>query len=212
VVLVHGFASSARNNWLEPGWLSLLSPRYRVVALDQRGHGSSGSRHDCEPYDTKNFAADVIGLMDHLAIEKAFVMDYSMGATVWLVLATTHPARFRAVVLGGIGGDSVSGTVKDRKAIIKAVLSAGPGSIGEPVAKTFPLPNSSTMTSRRSPLAGAVSARGLRGEVLARMVGTGECRWGGTLRCVGRKRGQACGVNSGNGIGIARGTAIISTR
>jgi pimeloyl-ACP methyl ester carboxylesterase len=137
VVLVHGFASSARNNWVEPGWVSFLSSHYRVVALDQRGHGLSGKPHDFESYDMKNFAADVIGLMDHLRIEKAFLMGYSMGAMVSLVLAIENPSRFRAVVLGGVGGDGVSGTLKGRDAIIKALLSADPSSIGDPVAKTF---------------------------------------------------------------------------
>jgi pimeloyl-ACP methyl ester carboxylesterase len=137
VVLVHGFASNARNNWVEPGWVRFLSPRHRVVALDQRGHGSSGKPHDSKSYDASNLAADVIGLMDHLQIEKTFLMGYSMGAMVSLVLAISHPSRFRAIVLGGIGGDTVTQSLKGRDAIIQALLTKNPDSIADPVAKTF---------------------------------------------------------------------------
>jgi pimeloyl-ACP methyl ester carboxylesterase len=136
VVLVHGFASSANNNWVEPGWIRFLSPRHRVIALDQRGHGSSGKPRDSEAYDPNNLAADIVGLMDHLEIEKTFLMGYSMGATVSLVLAISHPSRFRAAVLGGIGGDTATQNLKSRDAIIQALLTEDPESIGDPVAKT----------------------------------------------------------------------------
>ena len=137
VVLVHGFASNAKNNWVEPGWVRFLSPRYRVIALDQRGHGLSGKPHDSQSYDARMLAADVLGLMDHLRIEKAFLMGYSMGAMVSLVLAMSHPWRFRAVVLGGIGGDSATRSLEGRDAIIRALLIEKPDSIDDPVAKTF---------------------------------------------------------------------------
>ena len=46
VVLVHGFASRAENNWGATRWFTALGPHYRVVALDCRGHGKSGKPHD----------------------------------------------------------------------------------------------------------------------------------------------------------------------
>ena len=42
VVVVHGFASSTRDNWVATGWVrDLLRAGYRVIGLDQRGHGAS---------------------------------------------------------------------------------------------------------------------------------------------------------------------------
>jgi len=42
VLLIHGFASSIRYNWREPGWIAfLVKSGFRVVAMDVRGHGES---------------------------------------------------------------------------------------------------------------------------------------------------------------------------
>ena len=47
VVLVHGFASSTRDNWALTGWTRMLEHAgYRVLAIDQRGHGASEKPHD----------------------------------------------------------------------------------------------------------------------------------------------------------------------
>jgi pimeloyl-ACP methyl ester carboxylesterase len=45
IVLVHGFASSLKDNWVQTGWVKRLeSAGRRVVALDCRGHGGATSR------------------------------------------------------------------------------------------------------------------------------------------------------------------------
>jgi pimeloyl-ACP methyl ester carboxylesterase len=79
VVLVHGFASNADNNWGVTGWLDLLARSYRVVALDCRGHGKSGKPHDVADYAGTIMEDDVVRLMDHLSIRRALLMGYSMG-------------------------------------------------------------------------------------------------------------------------------------
>jgi pimeloyl-ACP methyl ester carboxylesterase len=103
VVLVHGFAASARSNWEETGWFAFLGAKYRVIALDCRGHGLSAKPYDREAYGPVNMGGDVVRLLDHLGIERALLMGYSMGAAISLHTMLTHGERFRAVVLGGIG-------------------------------------------------------------------------------------------------------------
>ncbi len=137
VVLVHGFASNANNNWGMTGWYSLLARRYRVIAMDCRGHGTSGKPHDRESYSGEKMGGDVIRLLDHLGIERTLLMGYSMGARISLGLLMSHPQRLRAVVLGGIGAPSNTGVTSNRSVIVAALLAADPKTIKSETAKQF---------------------------------------------------------------------------
>ena len=54
VLLVHGFASSMRVNWIDTGWVKTLNEAgYRVVAFDHRGHGQSAKPQDEAAYTTQ---------------------------------------------------------------------------------------------------------------------------------------------------------------
>jgi 3-oxoadipate enol-lactonase len=61
-----------------------LGRRFRVIAFDQRGHGSSPAPPP--PYSIADLGADVIGLMDQLGIERAAYVGISIGgmAGIWL--------------------------------------------------------------------------------------------------------------------------------
>jgi pimeloyl-ACP methyl ester carboxylesterase len=109
-VLVHGFASSKEVNWVQPGWFSTLKGAgRRVIALDNRGHGQSAKLYEPAEYHTEKLAEDVRALLDHLGIERADVMGYSMGARVTAFLALQHPQRTRSIVLGGLGIHLIEG-------------------------------------------------------------------------------------------------------
>lgn len=110
IVLVHGFASSKEVNWVQPGWVSTLARAgRRAIALDDRGHGQSSKLYDPAAYHTNVMAEDVRALLDHLAIDRADVMGYSMGARITSFLALKHPARVRSAILGGLGIKLVDG-------------------------------------------------------------------------------------------------------
>ena len=75
VLLIHGFASSANVNWVFPGWLKTLGDAgYRVIALDNRGHGKSSKPYDPELYHPQQMADDAAALLGHLGIAEAHVM------------------------------------------------------------------------------------------------------------------------------------------
>jgi len=93
LVLVHGFAVNADYNWRRPGVVYELSQDYQVIAFDHRGHGLSGKPEDPGAYG-EEMMQDVVRLLDHLKIEKAHVVGYSMGAFITLKLLTAHPERF----------------------------------------------------------------------------------------------------------------------
>jgi pimeloyl-ACP methyl ester carboxylesterase len=104
VILVHGFASNKEVNWVQPGWVSALTRAgRRAVALDHRGHGASTKPYSIGDYGITKMAQDVVALMDHLKIERADVLGYSMGGRVAGRLAADYPGRVRSAVIAGIG-------------------------------------------------------------------------------------------------------------
>lgn len=110
IVLIHGFASTKEVNWVAPTWVSTLARAgRRVIALDDRGHGLSSKLYDPAEYHTTLMAEDVRALLDHLKIERADVMGYSMGARITAFLALKHPQRVRSAILGGLGIKLVNG-------------------------------------------------------------------------------------------------------
>jgi pimeloyl-ACP methyl ester carboxylesterase len=137
VMLVHGFASTAEHNWGATGWIAALSQKYRVIAPDVRGHGLSDKPHEPQKYGYASMGADVTRLMDHLGIERAILMGYSMGASIAIELMLSHAERFRAIVLGGIAYDDGLEDKSDRDAIAEAYRAEDPSTIKSPVAKAY---------------------------------------------------------------------------
>jgi pimeloyl-ACP methyl ester carboxylesterase len=110
VVLIHGFASNKEVNWAAPGWVTTLTRAgRRVIALDNRGHGQSTKLYDPAAYHGAVMAQDVRALLDHLALPRADVVGYSMGARIAAFLALAEPQRVRAAVFGGLGIHLVDG-------------------------------------------------------------------------------------------------------
>ncbi|WP_067245686.1 alpha/beta fold hydrolase [Microbacterium resistens] len=103
VVLVHGFASHARDNWVLTGWVrDLTHAGYRVLALDQRGHGRSEKPHDPAGYAVRALAQDVEAVMDTYLVDDAFYVGYSLGARVGWEVVRDLPQRIGRAVLGGV--------------------------------------------------------------------------------------------------------------
>jgi pimeloyl-ACP methyl ester carboxylesterase len=110
IVLIHGFASTKEVNWVAPSWTTTLTRAgRRVIALDNRGHGQSGKLYDPADYHTVKMAEDARALLDHLKIDRADIMGYSMGARVTAFLALQYPERVRSAILAGLGIKLVNG-------------------------------------------------------------------------------------------------------
>jgi pimeloyl-ACP methyl ester carboxylesterase len=137
VVLIHGFASSAQVNWVSPGWVKTLGDEgYRVVALDNRGHGESDKPHDAGAYDLSLMAGDVVGLMDHLAIGRAHIFGYSMGARITAAIALGHSGRTASLVFGGLG-DAAMRTRLDWELVSDALLARSIDEVQDDRARRF---------------------------------------------------------------------------
>jgi pimeloyl-ACP methyl ester carboxylesterase len=110
ILLIHGFASSHAVNWVNTLWVkSLTKAGYRVIAFDNRGHGQSEKLYRPEDYDSYVMAEDARRLLDHLDIDRADVMGYSMGARITAHMALAEPQRMRSALLGGLGVHLVAG-------------------------------------------------------------------------------------------------------
>lgn len=103
VLLVHGFAASGVLNWSLPGIIqSLRKQGYRVITIDNRGHGQSEKPHDPNKYGME-MVGDLTRLLDHLQLAKAHVVGYSMGAFLTCKMLTVSPDRMISATLGGAG-------------------------------------------------------------------------------------------------------------
>lgn len=137
VLLIHGFASNVSTNWIAPGWVSTLTGAgYRVIAFDNRGHGQSEKLHDKALYGGPLMAEDARRLMDHLALDEAHVMGYSMGARIAAFLTLKHPARVRSAVFAGLGINMVRG-MAGTGPIANALEAPSIDDVVNPTARTF---------------------------------------------------------------------------
>lgn len=137
VLLIHGFASTHAVNWVNTLWVKTLTQAgYRVVALDNRGHGQSDKLYDPAQYHSAIMAEDARRLLDHLGIERADVMGYSMGARITAFLALAHGQRVRSAMLGGLGIKLVDG-VGLPLAIADGMEAPSLDQVSDPTARGF---------------------------------------------------------------------------
>ncbi len=125
VLLIHGFTINVERQWGDPGILEALARDYRVIALDNRGHGKSDKPHYPKKYGTE-MVEDAVRLLDHLKIDRAHVVGYSMGAMITAKLITTHPDRLLSATLGG-SGDVGPATFPLRFEVLAESLEKGKG-------------------------------------------------------------------------------------
>ena len=96
LLLIQGM-SATHLAWGRP-FRAQLERDFDCVVFDNRGMGLSGRAE--EPFTIAEMAADAVGLLDTLGIERAHVLGISMGGMIGQELALAHPERLRSLVLG----------------------------------------------------------------------------------------------------------------
>jgi non-heme chloroperoxidase len=96
IILLHGFTDSRRSF---DRLMARLPRSIHTIAVSLRGHGDSVRPR--EGYEPRDFAADIVALMDRLEFRDAVIVGHSMGATVAQRFAIDFPERTRGVVLEG---------------------------------------------------------------------------------------------------------------
>ncbi|QWG35802.1 2-succinyl-6-hydroxy-2,4-cyclohexadiene-1-carboxylate synthase [Bacillus mycoides] len=96
LLLLHGFTGSMET-WRSfiPSW----SEQFQVILVDLAGHGKTESPEDVTHYDIQNVALQMKELLDHLHIENAHVLGYSMGGRLAITMACLYPQYVRSLLL-----------------------------------------------------------------------------------------------------------------
>jgi pimeloyl-ACP methyl ester carboxylesterase len=138
--LVHGFASNRTMNWKSPNWYTTLVQAGRqVIGLDVRGHGESDKPHNQFAYDEGELARDVVRLMDHLGMERADVMGYSMGGFVVLRLLADASQRLNKAIVAGVGENYYRRTSANSDAIAAGLRAPSAREVKDAVSRQFRL-------------------------------------------------------------------------
>ena len=96
VVFLHGYTGSTKD-WASQ--IKALSSKYRVIAIDGRGHGKSAAPAREEDYSIQIFGRDVSSLLKSLNIKKCCLVGHSYGGFTALQYALEHRDRLVALVL-----------------------------------------------------------------------------------------------------------------
>ncbi len=167
VVFIHGFPFNHRM-W-QPQ-LQALPRLYRAIAYDVRGHGDSDVGNG--QYTVELFVDDLLGLLDHLAVDRAVVCGLSMGGYIALRAVERHPERFQGLILCDTRSEADTNEAKvKRSGTIAAVRSHGVAAFAGEFVKLVLAPrtleaNPSVVQITREMITGN-DTLGVRGTLLA---------------------------------------------
>lgn len=99
IALIHGAAMTVETNWSNQ--IPVFSRRYRVMAMDLRGHGRTTNPSGILDHHT--MAEDVVKLLEKLHFEKTHIIGFSMGGMIAIRIALDHPELVRTLTLCGSG-------------------------------------------------------------------------------------------------------------
>ena len=96
LLLLHGNGEDHTNFRAQ---MEYFSARYRVIALDTRGHGAS--ERGVKPFTLSQFADDLYDFMQEMDIAKANILGFSDGGNIALLFALRHPSMVDRLILNG---------------------------------------------------------------------------------------------------------------
>ncbi len=100
ILLTHGFASASQF-WR--GQVDALSPDYRVITWDMRGHGRTDSPADPADYSEEATVEDMAAILDACGVEQAVLGGHSLGGYMSMAFRLTYPQRVRALMVFDTG-------------------------------------------------------------------------------------------------------------
>lgn len=95
-ILLHG---NGENGAYFKHQIDYFSDRYRMIALDTRGHGKSP--RGTEPFTIEQFSFDLYDFMASLEISDAVILGFSDGANIAMKFAIKYPNKVKALILNG---------------------------------------------------------------------------------------------------------------
>ncbi len=123
LLLIHGFTGNLRIWALQ---VPVLTRDFRMVSIDQRGHGHSEKPTRPEDYSLELMAEDAYGLLQHLGIDGCYLIGHSMGGMVAQLLTLAHPESVRALVLVDTAAEATSSMrTQDRARLVEIARDRG---------------------------------------------------------------------------------------
>lgn len=109
IILLHG---NGENCGYFKGQIDEFSNYFHVYAIDTRGHGKTP--RGTMPFTIRQFADDLLGLMDEQGIDKAHLLGFSDGGNIAMVFAIQYPDRVNRLILNGanLNADGVKKTTQ----------------------------------------------------------------------------------------------------
>ena len=101
VVLLHGFPDT-HQVWRKQ-FAPLVEAGYRVIAPDMRGYGASAAPDGVKAYSARKLCADVIGVLDAMEVERAYLVAHDWGAVIGWQLCMHAPARVERYAALSVG-------------------------------------------------------------------------------------------------------------
>lgn len=102
LLCLHGLTRNSRDFG---AFADRYAGRFRVIAVDFRGRGMSDRDPEPSRYLPTTYAADILQLLDELAIDRAVFVGTSLGGLVTMLVAATQPDRIAAAILNDVGPD-----------------------------------------------------------------------------------------------------------
>jgi pimeloyl-ACP methyl ester carboxylesterase/Flp pilus assembly protein TadD len=121
VLLIHGYSDSS---FSFSRVMPLLDKRFRILAIDQRGHGETDKPES--GYEMKNFAADLSALMEALNIRSVTLVGHSMGSFVSIQTALDYPSKVERLVLIGTASKASNKTVRELQVAVNELKDPVP--------------------------------------------------------------------------------------
>ena len=96
IVFSHGFPELAYS-WRHQV-AALAEAGHWVIAPDQRGYGLTDKPEAVTDYDMAHLTGDLVGLLDHLGVEKAIFCGHDWGGIIVWAMPLLHPDRVAGII------------------------------------------------------------------------------------------------------------------
>lgn len=129
LVLINGLGSQMIR-WPQGFLAAIVAEGFRVVIFDNRDVGLSTSFDDAGEtlaYTIADMAADVVGLLDHLGVERAHIVGQSMGGVIAQTIAITYPDRVTSLasIMSGTSDGPVAAPSPEIAAMLTGPMPEG---------------------------------------------------------------------------------------
>lgn len=121
VLLIHGYTDSS---FSYSRVIPMLDKNYRILAIDQRGHGESDKPET--GYEMRDFAADAAAFLEALGVKSATVVGHSMGSFVAMQTALDFPDKVDRLVLVGTASTAKNEAVQQLLTAVNALKDPVP--------------------------------------------------------------------------------------